>query len=157
MRERGQTRHELGRENFLKEVWKVRPTLPNRSLYGPFTKPMWNVLSSTACILGQAQRASGLRWQLLVSSDTCRGVRRIRGWGLGAQWKETSGNTICSQLRRLGSSLDWTRECFTMDPKLSHAVNEAFVQMHAKGLIYRDNRLVNWCGPHRTGTVVSLM
>mmetsp|Transcript_39595 Transcript_39595/g.54985 ORF Transcript_39595/g.54985 Transcript_39595/m.54985 type:complete len:1218 (+) Transcript_39595:50-3703(+) len=61
------------------------------------------------------------------------------------EWKEQSGNMIFQQLRRLGSSLDWSRECFTMDPKLSVAVNEAFVRMHSTGLIYRDNRLVNWC------------
>ena len=60
-------------------------------------------------------------------------------------WKEQYGNTICSQLRRLGSSLDWSRERFTMDAMLSEAVQEAFVQLHAKGLIYRENRLVNWC------------
>ena len=60
-------------------------------------------------------------------------------------WKEQYGNTICSQLRRLGSSLDWSRERFTMDAMLSEAVQEAFIQLHAKGLIYRENRLVNWC------------
>jgi valyl-tRNA synthetase len=54
------------------------------------------------------------------------------------KWKEESGSTICRQLRRLGSSLDWSRECFTMDDKLSAAVNEAFVRMHEKKLIYRQ-------------------
>ena len=54
------------------------------------------------------------------------------------KWKEQSGSTICQQLRRLGSALDWSRECFTMDSKLSAAVNEAFVRMHEKKLIYRQ-------------------
>jgi len=60
-------------------------------------------------------------------------------------WKEQYGDTICSQLRRLGSSLDWSRERFTMDAMLSEAVQAAFIQLHSKGLIYRENRLVNWC------------
>ena len=60
------------------------------------------------------------------------------------QWKEEYGGRICQQLRRIGSSLDWTREVFTMDQKLSRAVTESFVRMHAEGLIFRDNRLVNW-------------
>lgn len=54
------------------------------------------------------------------------------------------GDRIYTQLRKLGSSLDWDRACFTMDPKLSKAVNEAFVQLHDSGDIYRSNRLVNW-------------
>lgn len=61
------------------------------------------------------------------------------------EWKEQYGNTITSQLRLLGASVDWSRETFTLDPKLSTAVNEAFCKMFKKGLIYRDNRLVNWC------------
>ena len=60
------------------------------------------------------------------------------------EWKGEYGGKIFNQLRRLGSSLDWTREAFTMDEKLSKAVKEAFVKMHEDGLIYRDNRLVNW-------------
>ncbi len=60
------------------------------------------------------------------------------------QWKEESGNTITQQLRRMGTSLDWSRECFTMDAGLSTAVNEVFVRLHDEGLIYRGKRLVNW-------------
>ncbi|BFG23275.1 hypothetical protein CerSpe_095490 [Prunus speciosa] len=59
-------------------------------------------------------------------------------------WKNKYGGTILQQLRRLGASLDWSRECFTMDEKRSRAVTEAFVRLHEQGLIYRDNRLVNW-------------
>uniref|UniRef100_A0A7N6A3U3 valine--tRNA ligase n=1 Tax=Anabas testudineus TaxID=64144 RepID=A0A7N6A3U3_ANATE len=81
MRERGMSRHDLGRENFIQEVWK---------------------------------------------------------------WKNEKGDRIYHQLKKLGSSLDWDRACFTMDPKLSYAVQEAFIRMHDEGVIYRSKRLVNW-------------
>uniref|UniRef100_A0A7N8WPF3 Valine--tRNA ligase n=1 Tax=Mastacembelus armatus TaxID=205130 RepID=A0A7N8WPF3_9TELE len=81
MKERGMSRHDLGRENFIQEVWK---------------------------------------------------------------WKNEKGDRIYHQLKRLGSSLDWDRACFTMDPKLSYAVQEAFIRMHDEGVIYRSKRLVNW-------------
>ncbi len=60
------------------------------------------------------------------------------------QWKEESGSTISRQMRRMGVSGDWSRERFTMDEGLSKAVVETFVQLHAQGLIYRGQRLVNW-------------
>jgi valyl-tRNA synthetase len=60
------------------------------------------------------------------------------------QWKEESGSTITRQMRRLGSSCDWTRERFTMDEGLSQAVVKVFVQLYREGLIYRGKRLVNW-------------
>lgn len=81
MRERKLTRHDIGRENFVSEVWN---------------------------------------------------------------WKNEYGGTILKQQRRMGASLDWTRECFTMDEKRSLAVTEAFVRLYKEGLIYRDLRLVNW-------------
>ncbi len=59
-------------------------------------------------------------------------------------WKEESGGTITRQLRRLGASLDWSRERFTMDAGLSDAVRRVFVTLYREGLIYRDTRLVNW-------------
>jgi valyl-tRNA synthetase len=59
-------------------------------------------------------------------------------------WKEHSGGTITRQQRRLGNSVDWSRERFTMDPELSAAVREVFVRLHEEGLIYRGQRLVNW-------------
>ncbi|MBP6480558.1 MAG: valine--tRNA ligase [Pseudomonadales bacterium] len=59
-------------------------------------------------------------------------------------WKEHSGGTITRQQRRLGNSVDWSRERFTMDPELSEAVREVFVRLHEEGLIYRGQRLVNW-------------
>lgn len=69
------------------------------------------------------------------------------------EWKEYSGNTITSQLRRLGTTPDWERERFTMDDGLSRAVLKAFVELYKKGLIYRAERLVNW-DPERQ-TVIS--
>jgi len=81
LNEEGKTRHDLGRDEFIKQVW---------------------------------------------------------------QWKEHSGGTITRQLRRMGTSPDWSRERFTMDEGLSHAVNEVFVQLYKEGLIYRGKRLVNW-------------
>ncbi len=77
----GKTRHDLGRENFIKRIW---------------------------------------------------------------EWREESGGNITRQLRRMGSSLDWSRERFTMDAGLSQAVQEVFVRLHEEGLIYRGKRLVNW-------------
>ena len=65
-------------------------------------------------------------------------VRRV--W----EWKEQSGNTISRQIRRLGASVDWSRDRFTMDPELCEAVTEVFVRLYEEGLIYRGKRLVNW-------------
>ncbi|MEY2707030.1 MAG: hypothetical protein RI905_781 [Pseudomonadota bacterium] len=59
-------------------------------------------------------------------------------------WKEKSGSTITNQIRRLGASIDWSREYFTMDDKMSKAVVEVFVSLYEQGLIYRGKRLVNW-------------
>ena len=60
------------------------------------------------------------------------------------EWKEKSGNTITTQMRRMGDSVDWSREYFTMDDKLSKTVTETFVKLYEQGLIYRGKRLVNW-------------
>ena len=60
------------------------------------------------------------------------------------EWKEQSGNIISQQIRRMGSSIDWSREYFTMDKKMSQAVTEVFVRLYEDGLIYRGKRLVNW-------------
>jgi valyl-tRNA synthetase len=78
--------------------------------------------------------------------------RKIKRQDLGREgflkevwaWKEQYGNTILEQLRRLGSSCDWSRTKFTLDEDMSRAVREAFVRLWEKGLIYRGARLVNW-------------
>ena len=59
-------------------------------------------------------------------------------------WKDLSGSTITQQIKRLGASIDWDREYFTMDPTMSEAVVEVFVTLYEQGLIYRGKRLVNW-------------
>jgi len=69
------------------------------------------------------------------------------------EWKEKSGSIITTQMRRLGTSCDWSHEYFTMDPKMSKAVIEVFVRLHEEGLIYRGKRLVNW--DPQLGTAVS--
>src|SRR5271155_3523785 len=82
--------------------------------------------------------------QLMERQVSSRQIGReafIRGvW----EWKEESGGTITSQLKRLGASCDWSRERFTMDEGLSRAVVKVFVELHRQGLIYKDKRLVNW-------------
>lgn len=60
------------------------------------------------------------------------------------EWRESKGGRIYHQLKKIGSSMDWDRVSFTMDPKLCKAVTEAFIQLHEKNLIYRNSRLVNW-------------
>lgn len=62
-------------------------------------------------------------------------------------WKNQSGQTITQQIRRMGASIDWSRECFTMDDNISRATLEAFIRLHDEGLIYRGKKLVNW-DPH---------
>lgn len=64
-----------------------------------------------------------------------------RAW----QWKEQYGGRIVEQLKKLGSSLDWSRERFTMDEGCSRAVTEVFIRLYNKGLIYRGDRIINWC------------
>ena len=66
------------------------------------------------------------------------------------EWKRNYANTITHQLRRLGTSVDWSREAFTMDDNLTAAVKEAFIRLYEKGKIYRSKRLVNWCCQLRT-------
>jgi valyl-tRNA synthetase len=69
-----------------------------------------------------------------------------RAW----QWKAESGDTIKKQMIRLGDSCDWTRECFTLEPKLYRAVLEAFLRLYQEGLIYRARYMINWCPRCRT-------
>ena len=82
--------------------------------------------------------------QVIAGGGTKSGLGRegfvARVW----QWREESGGTITRQLRRLGASPDWRRERFTMDPALAVAVRRVFIRLYREGLIYRDQRLVNW-------------
>ena len=93
---------------------------------------------------------AGIATQMVVERQlNAQGIKRTdlkraefveRVW----RWKEQSGGTIGAQMRRLGDSVDWSRDRFTMDPDLSRAVVEVFVRLHEEGLIYRGKRLVNW-------------
>ena len=104
---------------------------------------------------------AGIATQMVVERQlTEQGIEIDRGMGVSKEnmtlidrptfidkvweWKAESGGTITGQLRRLGASCDWSRERFTMDEGLSRAVRKVFVELHRKGLIYRDKRLVNW-------------
>ena len=82
--------------------------------------------------------------QLLAEGESRHALGRAafneRVW----RWKEESGGTIARQMRRLGCSVDWSRDRFTMDPGMSQAVQHAFVRLYEEGLIYRGKRLVNW-------------
>ena len=69
------------------------------------------------------------------------------------EWKKHYGGAILDQMKRLGASVDWDREYFTMDENLSHAVREVFVRLYEEGLIYRGKYIVNWCP--RCGTAIS--
>ena len=82
-----------------------------------------------------------LRAEGASRDDLGRDAFLERAWA----WKAESGGTIVGQLRRLGYSVDWRRERFTLDPGLSRAVAEAFVRLHEQGLVYRGEYLVNWC------------
>lgn len=93
---------------------------------------------------------AGIATQMVVERQL--GLQNISRHDLGRekflekvwQWKEQSGGNITRQIRRLGSSVDWSRERFTMDDELSKVVKEVFVRLHEDGLIYRGKRLVNW-------------
>ncbi len=86
-----------------------------------------------------------LEKQLKAEGKTRHDLGREKFLERAWEWKAESGNTITNQLRRLGVSVDWSRERFTMDEGLSAAVLEAFVRLYDEGLIYRGNYLVNWC------------
>ena len=86
-----------------------------------------------------------LEKQLKAEGKTRYDIGREKFLERAWQWKAESGGTIVNQLRRLGVSVDWSRERFTLDEGLSRAVLEAFIRLYESGLIYRGNYLVNWC------------
>ena len=88
-----------------------------------------------------AKEGKGPTGRPLTRHDLGREKFLERTW----KWKEEHGTQITNQLKRLGSSLDWKRERFTMDEGLSSAVREVFVRLHEEGLIYRGERIINWC------------
>ncbi len=91
--------------------------------------------------------------QLQKQGETKEGIGREEFLRRAYLWKDQYGGKIVEQLKRLGSSCDWTREAFTMDEKCSKAVKEVFVNLYNKGLIYRGNRMTHWCSS--CGTAIS--
>lgn len=104
---------------------------------------LWVPGTDHAGIATQIKVEEELRKQGISRHDLGREAFLEKVWA----WREKYGGRIISQLKKLGSSCDWTRECFTMDETLSAAVKKVFVQLYDKGLIYRGLRITNWC-PH---------
>lgn len=112
-------------------------------------KTLWQPGTDHAGISTQLVVERQLEAQGLSRKELGREAFVDRIW----EWKNQSGNTITQQMRRLGTSVDWRRERFTMDEGLSAAVQKVFIQLHDEGLIYRGTRLVNW--DPKLGTAIS--
>ncbi|MEE0800783.1 MAG: valine--tRNA ligase [Gemmiger sp.] len=104
---------------------------------------LWVPGTDHASIATEAKVVAAMREEGLTKEMLGREGFLKRAWA----WKNTYGSRIVSQLKKLGCSCDWQRERFTMDEGCSNAVREVFVRLYDKGLIYRGNRMVNWC-PH---------
>ena len=104
---------------------------------------LWLPGTDHASIATEAKIVEAMRKEGLTKEDLGREKFLERAW----DWKEKYGNRIVSQLKKMGSSCDWTRGRFTMDEGCSRAVKKVFVQLYEKGLIYRGERIINWC-PH---------
>jgi len=111
----------------------------------------WHRMSGKICLWNPGCDHAGIATQVVVEKKLQK-ESKISRHDLGREkfiekvweWKEEYGAAIYDQLRKLGSSVDWDRACFTMDPKMCKAVTEAFVRFHDDGTIYRGTRLVNW-------------
>ena len=116
----------------------------------------WRRMQGRAALWQPGTDHAGIATQLVVERRLERAGESRRELGREAfvervwQWKRESGGRITRQLRRMGASVDWSRERFTMDDGLSAAVREVFVRLHAEGLAYRGKRLVNWDPELRT-------
>ena len=104
---------------------------------------LWLPGTDHASIATEAKLVEALKEEGLTKSDVGRDGFLERAW----IWKEKYGGTIINQLKKMGSSCDWERERFTLDEGCSKAVKEVFVTLYEKGLIYRGERIINWC-PH---------
>ena len=111
----------------------------------------WHRMNGKICLWNPGCDHAGIATQVIVEKKLMR-EQKLSRHDLGRdkfiekvwEWKTDYGAAIYDQLRKLGSSVDWDRACFTMDPKMCKAVTEAFVRLHEDGTIYRSNRLVNW-------------
>ncbi len=104
---------------------------------------LWLPGTDHASIATEAKIVEAMAKEGLTKDDLGREGFLVRAW----DWKEKYGGRIIEQLKKLGSSCDWDRERFTLDEGCSRAVREVFVRLYEKDLIYRGNRMVNWC-PH---------
>lgn len=104
---------------------------------------LWLPGTDHASIATEAKIVEKMREEGITKDDLGRDKFLERAWA----WKEQYGGRIIQQLKKMGSSCDWDRERFTLDEGCSKAVKEVFVGLYDKGLIYRGNRMVNWC-PH---------
>ncbi len=107
---------------------------------------LWLPGTDHAAIATEVKVAQDLEKRGISKDDLSRGEFLGYCW----EWKNKYGERIVNQLKKLGSSCDWSRLAFTMDEKCSKAVREAFVNLYNKGLIYRGSRLINWCPGCRT-------
>ena len=104
---------------------------------------LWLPGTDHASIATEAKIVEAMRKEGLTKEDLGREKFLERAW----EWKKEYGGRICDQLKKMGSSCDWQRERFTMDEGCNKAVKEVFVNLYNKGLIYRGERIINWC-PH---------
>lgn len=102
---------------------------------------LWLPGTDHASIATEAKIVEFLSKSNITKEDLGRDGFLEKAW----EWKEKYGNKITSQIKKMGSSCDWERERFTLDDKCSEAVKEVFVRLYEKGLIYRGERMVNWC------------
>lgn len=102
---------------------------------------LWLPGTDHAAIATEAKIVESMKNEGITKEDLGREGFMKRAW----EWKEKYGGRIVEQLKKLGSSCDWSRERFTMDEGCSKAVKEAFVNYYNKGLIYRGERIINWC------------
>ena len=104
---------------------------------------LWLPGTDHASIATEAKIVAAMAEEGLTKEDLGREKFLERAW----DWKRTYGGRIVEQLKKLGSSCDWDRERFTLDEGCNKAVNEVFVRLYEKGLIYRGEKIINWC-PH---------
>ncbi len=104
---------------------------------------LWLPGTDHASIATEAKIVEAMRKEGVTKEDLGREGFLERAW----DWNNTYGNRICEQLKKLGSSCDWSRKRFTLDDGCSEAVKEVFVKLYNEGLIYRGTRIINWC-PH---------
>ena len=104
---------------------------------------LWLPGTDHASIATEAKIVEAMKREGITKESIGREGFLVRAW----DWKKQYGSRITSQLRKMGSSCDWSRERFTMDEGCSDAVKEVFVSLYNKGLIYRGERIINWC-PH---------